>query len=244
MYDKKRIGQAVILCGGYGTRLSEITNNKIHKSIIQIGNFPFIYYILHQIYLLKIKRVVFCVGVLSDTIIKQMTIFQKKNPNIFNFEYSIESVPLGTAGALINTHNKLIDDYSLIINGDTYVNDNLSKFINNKFNFDILMLTSFKFLTNKYGAVVCNNELDLVGFKEKKLSLFNYVYSGIAIFKNDIFKTNLTKKVINVEDFYFNDLNYSTKIIKSKSKFIDIGTKKRYLRNEKFFSSLKLPFVL
>ena len=56
MFHKQKIGQAIILCGGFGKRLSEITNNKLHKSVVNIGGYPFIYYILSQIYFLRIRR--------------------------------------------------------------------------------------------------------------------------------------------------------------------------------------------
>jgi len=54
MNSNQNIGQAVILCGERGTRISSITGNNIPKSLIKIGKYPFIYYLINQIYLLGI----------------------------------------------------------------------------------------------------------------------------------------------------------------------------------------------
>jgi len=58
MYNKNKIVQIIILCGVYGRRLSKITNNEVHKSIIKIGQYPFIYYLLNQIQNLEIKKII------------------------------------------------------------------------------------------------------------------------------------------------------------------------------------------
>ena len=95
MFHKQKIGQAIILCGGFGKRLSEITNNKLHKSVVNIGGYPFIYYILSQIYFLRIRRVVLCTGILSASIKKEIDIFERKNPNIFHSNFfQINTEPL------------------------------------------------------------------------------------------------------------------------------------------------------
>lgn len=243
MFHKQKIGQAIILCGGFGKRLSEITNNKLHKSVVNIGGYPFIYYILSQIYFLRIRRVVLCTGILSASIEKEIDIFERKNPNIFDFIFSKETKPLGTAGALINSYPNLENEYSLVINGDTYIDDNLEKLFKPNFHNDILLFTSFKFFSNKYGAVVTNNKSELIGFNEKKISLFSYVNAGISIFKNKILYKSNIHYPINIEDLYYKDQNISIKVIRSFSKFIDIGTKKSFEKNNFFFSSLKQPFL-
>jgi D-glycero-alpha-D-manno-heptose 1-phosphate guanylyltransferase len=244
MYIKNQIGQVIILCGGYGTRLSKITNNKVHKSIIKIGQYPFIYFILNQILNLKIKKVIICTGFLSNTVEKAIYEFNKKNPNKFDFIFSHETRPLGTGGALLNTHPNLSNSYSLVINGDTFVNDNLFQFCNSNLNKDIIMLTSFKYLSKNYGTVIFDKNSEFIGFNEKKLSAFCYVYSGVSIFRNKILNQPVQNKVNNIEDLFFNNISFSKRVIKSNKRFIDIGTQKRYLKNEKFFNSLKLPFVL
>ena len=113
------IKQAIILCGGRGTRLSSVTNNLIPKSIIQIGSHPFIYYIFYQLEILGIKRVVLCTGFLSEKIEELIFIFNRDNKSSLEIIISRENNILGTAGALKNSLHLLQDKYSIVINGDT-----------------------------------------------------------------------------------------------------------------------------
>jgi len=244
MFHKDKIGQAIILCGGFGKRLSEITNNSVNKSVVKIGGKPFIYYILGQLHSIGIKRIVLCTGINSSSVEKEIKIFERNNPNIFEFIFSKENQPLGTAGALINSYSKLKNEYSIIMNGDTYVNDNLKKLFIDNFLNDILLLTSFKIFSKNYGSVIFNRKSELIGFNEKKLSIFSYVNAGISIFKNKILNKSDFIYPINIENLYYNDKNISIKVNKTFSRFIDIGTKKSFHKNSIFFSSLKLPFSL
>ncbi len=243
MFHKNKIGQAVILCGGFGKRLSEITNDSINKSVVKIGGRPFIYYILSQLHSIGIKRIILCTGINSSSVEKAIKIFERNNPNVFEFIFSKENQPLGTAGALINSYSKLKNEYSIVMNGDTYVNDNLKNLFNDNFFNDIYLLTSFKILSKNYGSVILNRRSEVIGFKEKKLSLFSYVNAGISIFKNKILNKNNLIYPINIEDVYYNDKKISIKVNKTFSGFIDIGTKKSFNKNSIFFSSLKLPFL-
>ena len=167
MFHKDKIGQAIILCGGFGKRLSEITNNSINKSVVKIGGKPFIYYILESITFYWNKRIVLCTGIYSSSVEKAIKIFESNNPNVFEFIFSKENQPLGTAGALINSYPKLKNDYSIVMNGDTYVNDNLKNLFNDNFFNDIYLLTSFKILSKNYGSVILNRRSEVIGFKEK-----------------------------------------------------------------------------
>ena len=239
---KKNIGQAIILCGGYGKRLSEITNNTIHKSVVKIGSYPFIYYILSQLYLIGITKIVLCTGVLSSTVEKEILKFEKNYPNKFKFIFSKEDLPIGTAGALINSFPKLENEYSLVVNGDTFVNDDLKKILHINFKSDIIMLASFKFVSQKYGSLITNKNSELISFNEKKLSFFNFVNAGVSLFKNNILNKENVKYPSNIEDIFYNDPTISIKIVKTYKKFIDIGTKKSFKKYISFFNFLKLSF--
>ena len=95
--------QIVILNGGKGTRVKSVSKNK-PKCMINFNKKPFI---SHQINLLKkkgFKKIFFCLGYKAKTIIKYL---DSLNISGVKIEYSIETKPLGTGGALINSFNKL-----------------------------------------------------------------------------------------------------------------------------------------
>ena len=109
--------QCVILCGGLATRLRPITE-KIPKSLITIGDEPFI---AHQLRLLRshgITDVVLCAGFLGEMI-------QEFAGNGSRFDLSISysfdgPVLKGTAGAIRNAL-PLLSETFFVVYGDSYL---------------------------------------------------------------------------------------------------------------------------
>lgn len=110
--------RAVILAGGFGTRLKEKTR-KIPKPMLKIGNLPILE---HQFNLLRkygIKEVVILTHYLSEVIEKYF-----KN----RAAYFKEKMPLGTAGGLKEIENKLKEDF-IVIYGDTMLDIDIGRLI-------------------------------------------------------------------------------------------------------------------
>lgn len=105
-----------ILAGGLATRLHPETL-QIPKSLIQFNGRPFIDYQLEQLNNQGFKDVVLCLGHKSDQIINYL-----KNNNRFNLniDFSIETLPLGTGGALKNA-SKFLGQKFGIMYGDSFL---------------------------------------------------------------------------------------------------------------------------
>lgn len=105
--------QAVILAGGRATRLGVLTNS-MPKSMIPIGDKPFLLYILHNYIHQGIKHFVICTGYMSEKI----EIYFQDGKNFgCHISYSREESPLGTGGAL-RLAASLLEDEFLLLNGD------------------------------------------------------------------------------------------------------------------------------
>lgn len=116
--------KAVILAGGKGTRLGNITKD-IPKSMVEIGGKPLLE---HQIELLKsqsIKEITIMVGHLSKVIQDHFGSGRKFGVSITYFE---EKDQLGTTGGLKEIEDGLSDDF-LVFYGDIMVNMDLRKLI-------------------------------------------------------------------------------------------------------------------
>ena len=92
----KLITQAVILCGGLGTRLGNITK-VVPKPMVDVKGKPFLEHIIIQLKKNGIKEILLLVGYKSQIIKNYFKDGKKLGVNII---YTNEKKPLGTCGAL------------------------------------------------------------------------------------------------------------------------------------------------
>jgi D,D-heptose 1,7-bisphosphate phosphatase len=117
--------QAVILAGGRGIRLGDVTRN-IPKSMMPVSGKPLLQ---HQIELLvkhNIKDIVILVNYLKEYIIEYFGTGNRLKARISYFE---EPIPLGTAGGIKEIEESLKDDF-IVLYGDVMINMDLSRLIN------------------------------------------------------------------------------------------------------------------
>ena len=107
------VKQAIILAGGKGTRLRPHTI-KVPKPMVDINGFPFLDYLLSNIYSTGIRTVLILVGYKSQVIIDHYKNFKQMD---ISFSYSHEDTPTGTRS--INAYN-LLDPHFLLMYGDNY----------------------------------------------------------------------------------------------------------------------------
>ena len=117
MSDSVELMPAVILAGGYATRLRPVTDH-IPKALIDIGGRPFLW---HQLQLLRrngIQRAVLAVGYLGEQIQQR---FGDGSDLEISIDYSFDGpLPLGTAGA-IRKALPLLPERFFILYGDSYL---------------------------------------------------------------------------------------------------------------------------
>jgi D,D-heptose 1,7-bisphosphate phosphatase len=115
--------KAVILAGGRGIRLGELTN-EIPKPMLNIGNKPLLH---HQVELLiknGIEDIIILVNYLKTPIIEYFGDGHKYKARISYFE---EKEPLGTTGGIKAIEEQLTEDF-LVLYGDVMINMDLKRF--------------------------------------------------------------------------------------------------------------------
>ena len=126
--------RAVILCGGLGTRLGELTA-RLPKPLVSVAGRPFLETLLGEIGRQGFDRVTLLAGFEGE----QIAHFAKRSPVARRFALSIdviiEAEPLGTAGALAAASGEIDEDF-ILLNGDTW--------------FDIDLLTLSRFATTRH----------------------------------------------------------------------------------------------
>jgi D-glycero-alpha-D-manno-heptose 1-phosphate guanylyltransferase len=113
--------QAVILAGGLGTRLRAVVS-AVPKPLAAVAGRPFLAWQLDMLARQGVGRVLLATGYLSDRI--EATIGRSWRGMII--DYSRESEPLGTGGALRQALALLDEPNVLVLNGDTYLGVDLA----------------------------------------------------------------------------------------------------------------------
>lgn len=215
--------QAVILAGGFGTRLKNIIND-IPKPMAPIRNIPFLSYILNQLNRQGFTKVVLAVGYLHEKIV---SFYGDKFKNI-ELVYSIENEPLGTGGCVKKAFDLLSDEYVYVINGDTMFDISFED-IKNPIN--ALIVCKYMNNTSRYGRIIYKDGI-ITQFLEKGYEGQGYINGGIYVFRRDVFNQfTLPEKFSMEKDFfekYLNQLEISVHL--SDGYFIDIGIPEDYER--------------
>jgi len=165
--------QVLILCGGLGKRLKPYTE-QTPKPLLEVLNKPVIEYQIDFFKRHGINDIILCTGYKND-------MFKKKYPNM---EHSVETKPLGTAGAIKNAE-KLINDDFIVTNGDNIFMFNFQKMLQmfNDTKNTILALTQ---PVSPYGVIEVEGDR-VIDFREKPILNF-WINAGITLFPKDSLK--------------------------------------------------------
>ncbi len=110
--------QAIILAGGFGTRLNSITHAKTSKPMALIGSKPFLAYLIEYLIANGITRIVFSLYFLYQ----QIQSYFRNHYQGVAIDYVVEENPLGTGGAIVNVLKTMgIRQPVFIINGDSFL---------------------------------------------------------------------------------------------------------------------------
>ena len=108
--------QAILLCGGMGTRLRSVVSDR-PKPMADICGKPFLQYLLEMLRDKGITEVIFALGYMGEMIEEY---FQDGSAFGLKITYSYEEEPLGTGGAIRNALPKIMEEEVLVLNADTY----------------------------------------------------------------------------------------------------------------------------
>jgi len=108
--------EAIILAGGFGTRLREVVPD-LPKPMAPVAGRPFLEILLLSLARKGFRRVVLSLGYMADTIVAH---FGDHCAGI-ELIYEIEQTPLGTGGAIRQAMLRCTADHVFVFNGDTYL---------------------------------------------------------------------------------------------------------------------------
>ncbi len=233
--QQHKISEAIILAGGFGTRLQTVVSD-LPKPMATVAGKPFLHYIVKQLVQQGIQRIVFSVGYKSEYIIDYFS----------NIDFGIEMLfekenePLGTGGGIKYAMKACESQTILVLNGDTYFDIDFSALHTVYLEKKAKAALALRYVNNagRYGQVKMDDKNRIIAFEEKNLVAQNAgcINGGTYILNKDYFIKNTNSKFSIEKDFFEKQVDQG--VLTGHvydSYFIDIGIPEDYFKaNEDF----------
>ena len=173
--------KAVILAGGFGTRISE-ESHLIPKPMIEIGGKPILWHIMKIYSAYKIDDFVICLGYKGEKIKKYFGQFDSKLWNIQLIDTGLDTM---TGGRLKRIQDK-IDDTFCVTYGDGLSDVNLNNLISfHKEKKSLATLTAIH-PPERFGVLNLSGDY-VKEFHEKHTGESSWINGGFFVFEPEIF---------------------------------------------------------
>jgi len=235
--------KAVVLAGGFGTRLRPLSCTR-PKLLFPICNKPLLDWTLERLAKSEVKEVVLAVNYMSEAFIQR---YGNSTRGIRLF-HSREEKPLGTGGP-IKKAEELIghEEPFLVLNGDILTDFDYSKLMNKHVEKGATATIALHRVKDpsRYGVVELTDKNRVIRFAEKPIpqeAPSNLANAGIYILDPLIFDYIPVGRPVSIEREVFPKLAVEKKLYgyDSKGLWIDIGKSEDYLRANKLFLDTKI----
>lgn len=220
--------QAIILAGGFGTRLQSVIKD-IPKVMAPINGKPFLQYVFDYLQSQGITEVILSVHHLYQHIQD----YFKNNYQDISISYAIEKNPLGTGGAIVNAIKFATQESVFVLNGDTFVKLNYLKMLRQHQDAKAFLSLAITKLqdTTRFGCVKLTEQQKLI-FQNEGAGP-GFVNAGVYILNTKFFREKKFPKHFSFEKNYLYTLSrdkISPEIFITDEYFIDIGVPEDYLK--------------
>ena len=158
--------EAILLCGGLGTRLRSVVSDR-PKPMADIAGKPFLHYFVRMLSEKGVERFIFALGYMGEQI---EAYFRDGREYGISIAYSYEESPLGTGGAIRNALPKMQEEDVLVLNADTYFDtDYRSLFQEQRVKRADMTIASREIEDiSRYGAIVKDTDGRVLRWNEKQ----------------------------------------------------------------------------
>ncbi|MCM8818571.1 MAG: NDP-sugar synthase [Candidatus Omnitrophica bacterium] len=225
--------KALLLLGGYGTRLRPFTITT-PKALLPLVNIPFISYQLELLRSYQIKEVVLGVGYKGEEFKKIIDIGKNMGLKLY---LSYEKKPLGTAGGIKNAEKFLKGkEPFFVFNGDILANFNLEKILNFHKEKNAYITIGMVKVSNpsSYGLIITDDDMKITKFIEKPTQeqvLTDTINAGVYVFQPEVLGEIPSGKEVSVEKETFPLLVEKGKDMYGYVHYgywLDVGTLEKY----------------
>lgn len=228
--------EAIVLAGGFGTRLSHIVAD-VPKPMAPVNNRPFLEYLFDYLGENGVTHIVLAIGYKGNVIRDYFGCSYKD----IRITYSVETSPLGTGGAIKKALKVCSNRDVFIVNGDTYFNVDLYNMREVYVNTESHLTLAVKLMSDfdRYGSVeICDGKI--LKFKEKTKTLEGKINGGIYLLNKSIFDS-VSEEVFSFEEIILENTGKDIFAYESEGYFIDIGVPDDYEKVQRDF--MKMRFI-
>jgi D-glycero-alpha-D-manno-heptose 1-phosphate guanylyltransferase len=225
--------QAIILAGGFGTRLRGLLGDT-PKVLAPVCGRPFLAYLLDELEQQAFDRVILAVGHRREAIRAAFG----SSYRTFPLTYSEEETPLGTGGAIRKALVEVDDEPCFVINGDSWLDLNygvmLDRFMVSRSQISIAVRRVEE--VGRFGSVAIEGDR-IKRFREKVGGGAGYINSGVYLIRPSLLSDYAPGDTFSFErDFLGPNVERLAPIaFESGGRFIDIGTPEDYSMAEVLF---------
>ena len=236
--------KALILVGGLGTRLQALVPDR-PKPMADVFGKPFLEYQIERLKGQGFDDIVLCVGYRADQIRDYFGDGRRWSVGI---HYSVETEPLGTAGAIQNAR-RFIEDTFLVLNGDSYLGANLAdmvefhrsgRSVNPRVAGTLAVVAVDD--ASAYGALELDAQHHVLSFREKGQAGPGWVNGGAYVLEPDILRLVPEGRAVSIERETFPLALAQGRCLLGygvKGFFVDIGTPEGYRRFQRYVEQEK-----
>jgi NDP-sugar pyrophosphorylase family protein len=228
--------QAVILCGGRGTRLQSVVGDR-PKALAEVAGRPFLDWMLESLREQGIREFVLCTG-FGEAAVREYV--RERAGSGESIVFSHEPAPLGTGGAVRHALGYLRSDPVLVLNADSWCRYGLQEFLSfheEKRGSGSMLLAQVED-RSRYGSVELDGDSRITAFREKNsLSGAGWINAGVyALSPESIAEMPVGRAVSLETEFFPALLGRGLYGYRGGSDFIDIGTPESFVAAQELFA--------
>lgn len=219
--------EAIILAGGFGTRLRPCVDN-LPKPLAPIGGRPFLCYLLDYLYANGVHRAIISTGHLADYIEEQIG----RTYRGMVVDYCHEETPLGTGGAIKKALGMCSEEYAVTVNGDSFFDVDLFEMrdFHEKSGYPLTVAAREVPWAENSGFMTIKNGR-LSGFREKGVKSAGLINGGIYFINKNLLD-GVEEEKFSFEKLVLEGGYCPVAVIESSGYFIDIGIPENYRKAE------------
>jgi D-glycero-alpha-D-manno-heptose 1-phosphate guanylyltransferase len=226
---ERRVREAIVLAGGFGTRLAHVVPD-VCKPMAPVAGRPFLRFLMDQLAEAGFERVILADGYRREQIEKFFGAFYRG----MDVLYSSEDDPLFTGGAVKKALTKCEGDWAFVLNGDTWLDVDFTAMeavgLYSGGETDAVLAVKPMCDFDRYGTIEVSDEGVIEAFNEKQPCDTGLINAGVYLVRADALVEMPDKFSLEKDFFSKNVGDHRLRACRCEGGFIDIGVPEDYER--------------